>query len=116
VPGSDIGITDYGHRGVPDVYLNAPLRTFKSVDNGDGVWNAAEFANADYDAAVDTYSSSSDLQSQQAAAEKIQAILTDEVPMLIPYNISWLAATSSKVKGVVPTAMGHYFTDKASKG
>lgn len=116
VPGSDIGITDYGHRGVPDVYLNAPLRTFKSVDQGDGVWNAAEFANADYDAAVDTYSSSSDLQSQQAAAEKIQAILTDEVPMLIPYNISWLAATSSKVKGVVPTAMGHYFTDKASKG
>jgi peptide/nickel transport system substrate-binding protein len=116
VPGSDIGITDYGHRGVPDVYLNAPLRTFKSVEQGDGVWNAAEFANADYDAAVDTYSSSSDLQSQQAAAEKIQAILTDEVPMLIPYNISWLAATSSKVKGVVPTAMGHYFTDKASKG
>jgi peptide/nickel transport system substrate-binding protein len=116
VPGSDIGITDYGHRGVPDVYLNAALRTFKSVDDGAGVWNAAEFANADYDAAVDAYSSSADLQSQKAAAEKIQAVLADEVPMLIPYNINYLSATSSKVSGVVPTAMGHYFTDKASKG
>ena len=116
VPGSDIGITDYGHRGVPDVYLNAALRTFKSVEDGAGVWNAAEFANADYDAAVDAYTSAADLSSQQAAAEKIQAILADEVPMLIPYNINYLSATSSKVTGVVPTAMGHYFTDKAAKG
>ncbi len=115
VAGSDIGITDYGHRGVPDVFLNAPLKSFKSVDDGAGVWNAAEFANAEYDAAVDVYSASSDLQSQKAAAEKIQAILTDEVPMLIPYNINYLAATKTKVAGVVPTAMGHFFTDKASK-
>jgi len=115
VPGSDIGITDYGHRGVPDVFLNAPLKSFKSVDDGAGVWNAAEFANADYDAAVDTYSSSSDLQSQKAAAATIQSILMDEVPMLIPYNINYLAATKTNVTGVVPTAMGHFFTDQASK-
>jgi peptide/nickel transport system substrate-binding protein len=115
VPGSNIGITDYGHRGVPDVYLNAPLRTFKSLKDGAGVWNAAEFANADYDAAVDEYSSAADLQTQQKAAEKIQGILQDEVPMLIPYNINYLAATKSNVTGVVPTAMGHFFTDQASK-
>ncbi|CAB4362244.1 MAG: peptide ABC transporter substrate-binding protein [Actinobacteria bacterium] len=115
VPGSNIGITDFGHRGVPDVYLNAPLRSFKSLDDGAGVWNAAEFANADYDAAVDTYSSAADLQSQQKAAETIQGILQDEVPMLIPYNINYLAATKSNVTGVVPTAMGHFFTDQASK-
>ncbi len=115
VPGSNIGITDYGHRGVPDVYLNAPLRTFKSLDDGAGVWNSAEFANADYDAAVDTYSSAADLQSQQKAAETIQGILQDEVPMLIPFNINYLAATKANVTGVEVTAMGHFFTDKVSK-
>ena len=115
VAGSDIGITDYGHRGVPDVFLNAPLKSFKSVDDGAGVWNAAEFANAEYDSLVDTYSASPDLQSQQAAAVKIQALLQDEVPMLIPYNINYLAATKTNVAGVVPTAMGHFFTDQASK-
>ena len=115
VAGSDIGITDYGHRGVPDVYLNAPLKSFESVEDGDGVWNAAEFANAEYDSLFDTYQASADLQSQQAAAEKIQAILQDEMPMLIPYNINYLAATTKNVSGVVPTAMGHFFTDKASK-
>ena len=70
VAGSDIGITDYGHRGVPDVYLNAALKSFKSVDDGAGVWNAAEFSNAEYDSLVDTYSSSPDLQSQKDAAQK----------------------------------------------
>lgn len=115
VPGSDIGITDFGHRGVPDVYLNAPLKSFESVEDGDGVWNAAEFSNAEYDALYDTYQSATDLQSQQAAAEKIAAILQDEVPMLIPYAINYLSATSKNVSGVAPTAMGHFFTDKASK-
>ena len=115
VAGSDIGITDYGHRGVPDVFLNAPLMSFKSVEDGAGVWNAAEFANAEFDSLVDTYSASPDLQSQQAAAEKIQALLQDEVPMLIPYNINYLSATKTNVAGVVPTAMGHFFTDQASK-
>src|SRR5690606_8026968 len=40
---SVMGITDYGHRGVPNVYLSAPLRS-------DGSWNAAHFHNKDYDA------------------------------------------------------------------
>lgn len=115
VPGSNIGITDYGHRGVPDVYLNAPLKSFKSVEDGAGVWNSAEFANADYDKAVDDYQLATDLQSQQAAAEKIQAILTDEVPMLIPFNINYLAATKTNVTGVEVTAMGHFLTGSAAK-
>ena len=35
---SVMGITDYGHRGVPNVFLNAPLQS-------KGVWNAAHFHN-----------------------------------------------------------------------
>jgi len=112
VPGSDIGITDYGHRGVPDVFLSAPL---KSVDKG-GVWNGAEFANAEYDALVDEYSSSTDLQSQQAASAKIQALLVDEVPIIFPYNYNYLSATKKNVTGVVTGAMGYVYTDAAAKG
>ncbi len=109
LPGSDLGITDYGHRGVPDVYLNAPLR---SPENG-GVWNAAEFSNADYDTLVDTFSASSDLQSQQAASIKIQELLLDEVPIIFPYNYNYLSATQINVTGVVTSAMGHVFTERA---
>ena len=34
--------TDYGHRGVPNVFLAAPLKS-------DGPWNAARFKNKEYD-------------------------------------------------------------------
>jgi peptide/nickel transport system substrate-binding protein len=111
LPGSDLGITDYGHRGVPDVFLNAPLR---SPDKG-GIWNAAEFVNPAYDAAVDTYSASVDLPAQQAAAVAIQNLLLDETPIIFPYNYNYLSATKKNVTGVVTSAMGHVYTEQASK-
>ncbi|MDH4276976.1 MAG: ABC transporter substrate-binding protein [Acidimicrobiia bacterium] len=111
VPGSDIGITDYGHRGVPDVFLAAPL---KSADKG-GVWNGAEFANPTYDALVDEYSASTDLQSQQAASAKIQTLLVDEVPIIFPYNYNYLSAVKTNISGVVTGAMGYVYTDQAAK-
>jgi peptide/nickel transport system substrate-binding protein len=112
VPGSDLGITDYGHRGVPDVFLNAPMR---SPDKG-GIWNGAEFVNADFDALVDTYSASTDIQSQQTAAVQIQELLLDETPILFLYNYNYLSATKPNVTGVVTSAMGHVYTDQAAKG
>ena len=45
---STMGITDYGHRGVPNVYLSAPLKS-------DGTWNAAHFKNAEYDTLAASY-------------------------------------------------------------
>ena len=42
---SPLGITDYGHRGVPNVFLNAPLTS-------GGTWNAAHFKNPQYDKLV----------------------------------------------------------------
>src|SRR5262249_36887993 len=39
---SVFGATDYGHRGVPNVLLAAPLKS-------DGTWNAAHFKNKEYD-------------------------------------------------------------------
>ena len=42
---SVLGITDYGHRGVPNVLMAAPLKS-------DGTWNSAHFKNKDYDSLV----------------------------------------------------------------
>ena len=42
---SILGVTDYGHRGVPNVVLAAPLKS-------DGTWNSAHFKNKEYDSLV----------------------------------------------------------------
>lgn len=104
---SDMGITDYGHRGVPNVFLAAPLRS-------DGTWNSAHFRNAEYDALVTSYVASLDLESQRATAGKIQNLLLDETPLLFTYFYDFLTATKKGMTGVRPTAMGHLLMDQAT--
>ena len=104
---SDMGITDYGHRGVPNVFLSAPLK-------GDGTWNSAHFKNKEYDALVSGYVAALDLESQRAAAGKIQTLLLDETPVLFVYFYDFLTATKKGATGVQPTAMSHLFVNQAS--
>lgn len=61
---STMGITDYGHRGVPNVFLQAPLLST-------GTWNGAHFNNKEYDGLVSGYVAALDLEAQRAAASKI---------------------------------------------
>ncbi len=104
---SDMGITDYGHRGVPNVFLQAPLTS-------DGTWNSAHFHNKEYDSLVSGYIAALDLETQQAAAGKIQRLLLDETPILYTYFYDFLTATKKGMSGVEPTAMGHLFLTQAS--
>jgi peptide/nickel transport system substrate-binding protein len=104
---SDMGITDYGHRGVPNVFLSAPLHS-------EGTWNSAHFKNAEYDALVTGYVGSLDLESQRAAAGKIQRLLHDETPLIFAYFYDFLTATKKGASGVQPTAMGHLLLRQAS--
>jgi peptide/nickel transport system substrate-binding protein len=104
---SDMGITDYGHRGVPNVFLSAPLK-------GDGTWNSAHFKNKEYDTLVSGYVAALDLESQRAAAGKIQTLLLDETPVLFVYFYDFLTATKKGATGVQPTAMSHLFVNQAS--
>ena len=104
---SDMGITDYGHRGVPNVFLSAPLMS-------DGTWNSAHFKNAEYDRLVASYVAALDIEAQRAAAGKIQRLLLDETPVLFTYFYDFLTATKKGVTGVQPTAMGHLLLDKAT--
>lgn len=104
---SDMGITDYGHRGVPNVYLQAPLAST-------GTWNSAHFNNAEYDTLVKGYIGSLDLESQRATASKIQTLLLDETPVIFGYFYDFLSVTRQNVQGVVTTAMGHLLLGQTS--
>jgi peptide/nickel transport system substrate-binding protein len=104
---SIVGITDYGHRGVPNVLLAAP---FKS----DGTWNAAHFKNKEYDTLTAQYVAALDLQSQRKTAGQIQRLLLDESPIIISYFYDFLTVTTKKVAGAQATAMAQLFLARAS--
>lgn len=105
---STMGITDYGHRGVPNVYLSAPLKS-------DGSWNAAHFKNPDYDKLVASYIATADLDSQKEYAGKIQRLLLDETPVIFGYFYDYIVVTAKNVTGVQPSAISQLFMAKATK-
>lgn len=104
---STMGITDYGHRGVPNVFLQAPLLST-------GTWNSAHFNNKEYDGLVASFVGALDLESQKQTAGKIQRLLLDETPIIYGYFYDFLTATRKGVTGVEPTAMSHLFLQRAS--
>jgi peptide/nickel transport system substrate-binding protein len=102
---SPFGITDWGHRGVPNVLLSAAL-------GSEGPWNAPHFKNPQFDALLADYVAAFDLDSQRAVAKQIQELLLDETPAIYPYFYYHLAATKN-VDGVEPTGMGHFDLSRA---
>jgi peptide/nickel transport system substrate-binding protein len=104
---SEMGITDYGHRGVPNVFLMAPLTS-------EGTWNAAHFKNPEYDQLVKAYIAALDLDAQRAAASKIQTLLLEETPIISSYFYDFLTVVKKGAAGVEPTAMGQLFLSQAT--
>lgn len=104
---STLGITDYGHRGVPNLFLNAPLASH-------GAWNAAHFRNPRYDALVTEFVRALDVASQKRVAGQIETLLLDETPVIIPYFFEQLVAVRKSVKGVRFTAISQLYFDRAS--
>jgi peptide/nickel transport system substrate-binding protein len=97
---STMGITEYGHRGVPNVLLGAPLLS-------KGTWNGAHFKNERYDALVKDYTAAVDLDVQRDTAKQIQELLLDESPILFTYFYYYLTGAKNDVADVEVTAMGH---------
>ena len=104
---SVMGITDYGHRGVPNTVLAAPLKS-------DGVWNSAHYKSKVYDGLVADYVAAVDLQSQRAAAGRIQRHLLDETPVIFAYFFHWLVVTTRNLSGVGAVATGQLYLQQAS--
>jgi peptide/nickel transport system substrate-binding protein len=106
---SPLGITDYGHRGVPNVFLNAPLTS-------EGTWNAAHFKNPQYDKLVADFVAALDVASQKKLSGQIQALLLDETPVVIPYFYDQLIVTRANVKGVRFNAISQLYFQRATIG
>jgi peptide/nickel transport system substrate-binding protein len=109
-----MSLVDYGHRGVPNVFLGAPLQT-TNAKTGTGAWNAAHFSNSQYDSLVAQYVAAPDLSSQRTIAGQIQTLLLNETPIVYAYFYNYLTATAMGVTGVYPTAIGHIFLQNAAK-
>jgi peptide/nickel transport system substrate-binding protein len=109
-----MSLVDYGHRSVPNVFLTSPLQTY-SAKTGTGTWNAAHFANSQYDSLVSQYVAATDLSTQRSLAGQIETLLLAQTPVIYGYFYNYLSATASSVTGAYPTAIGHLFLYDAAK-
>jgi peptide/nickel transport system substrate-binding protein len=105
---STMGITDYGHRGVVNVFLGAPLLA-------NGTWNGAHFRNKQYDQLVKQFTAQSDIDKQMEYAGQIQRLLLDETPLLIPYFFTLLTGVRKGFAGIEATGMAHIQLTKAGQ-
>ncbi len=103
-----MSLVDYGDRGSPNVYLTAPLTTT-------GTWNAARFHNKEYDGLVKQYVAALDLPTQKQIAGKIEMLLLAETPIVYPYWIDGLTASTPNVSGLNPTSIAQLYLNTASK-
>jgi peptide/nickel transport system substrate-binding protein len=101
-----MSLVDYGDRGVPNVFLNAPLVS-------GGPWNAAHFKSKSYDSLVKQYVAALDLQAQRKVAGEIEQLLLAQTPMVIPYWIDGLTASTSGVGGLNPTSIAQLDLSRA---
>ena len=95
-------LTEYGARGVPNIYLT---RAYMSTGIGD--WNASHYNNPEFDSVARTYLAASDLASQRKATKRMAGLLLRDTPVVTDYFISYVMATSSKVKNYVPEGLSH---------
>jgi len=102
-----VSAVDYGDRGTPNIFLQAALTSH-------GIWNAAHFKDPTYDKLVTQYVGETDLSSQRATAGKIEQLLLDQTPLMIPYFLTALFASSNKVSGVNPSSVGAVWLGQAS--
>jgi peptide/nickel transport system substrate-binding protein len=109
-----MSLVDYGHRGVPNAFLTAPLQTI-NAKTGTGAWNAAHFANSQYDSLVAKYVAAVDVTTQKSIAGQIETLLVAQTPVIFGYFYNYLTATAQSVTGVYPTAIGHLFLYNAAK-
>ena len=102
-----MGITDYGHRGVPNVFLTAPLPS-----KGSGTRRTSRTPT--YDRLVEDYIAALDLGAQRARGEEDPGAAArrdaDHLPVLLLLPDRGRRRTSGNVE---VSAMGHYDITKA---
>jgi peptide/nickel transport system substrate-binding protein len=104
---AELGIVDYGHRATPDVYLNAALKS-------KGIWNSSQYMSAEFDKDFGEFQAAIGVDAQKAACKKIETILNDECPIVLPYWYNFLGASSKKFTGIYTSALGQMFLSSTS--
>ena len=105
---AELGIVDYGHRGTPDVYLNAALKT-------KGVWNASQYSSPAFDQAFTDFQTAVGVDAQKAACNKIETILLEDTPIGLPYFYNYFGGQLEGLQRVYTSALGQMFFSSTSK-
>jgi peptide/nickel transport system substrate-binding protein len=111
----EMSLVDFLGRAVPDVLLQAPLQS-RNAKTGQGSWNAAHFKNPTYDKLSKEYVATADLSTQRKLAGKIETLLLDETPIILPYFYDYLAASRKNVYGVNPEVGDVFYLNNVTKG
>jgi peptide/nickel transport system substrate-binding protein len=110
----EMSLVDYGARGVPNLFLEAPLQTI-NAKTGAGSWNAAHFNDPTYDTLSAQFVAAVDLSSQRQIAGQIEKLLLDQTPIIYAYFYDYLSAAQKNVTGTYPTAQGQFFLWNTTK-
>jgi peptide/nickel transport system substrate-binding protein len=98
---STMSLVYYGPYDLPNIYLGPGLFT-ANTKTGTGLFNAAHFNNAQFNALSRQYIAALDLSTQRNLAGQIETLLLDETPILFPYFYQTLTATQKNVYGLLP--------------
>jgi peptide/nickel transport system substrate-binding protein len=93
-------ITEWGARGVPNVYLVAAYLS-------DGVWNAAHYKNAQLDSAATSFLSAVDVQTQRKYTKKMAGLLLRDTPVVTSFHANYVTAGLAKVKAYQAEGLTH---------
>ena len=100
-------ITEYGARGVPNLYLTAAYMT-------NGVWNASKYANSEFDSQARTFLAAADIASQRKATKRMAGLLLRDTPVITAYFLAFTGAGSSRVRGYAADPISHIRVAKTS--
>ncbi|MGD9018105.1 MAG: ABC transporter substrate-binding protein, partial [Desulfobacterales bacterium] len=87
------GVTDWGSRATPVTY-------FKLAYMGEGPWNGAHWADADFDELSRQVDQEMDEAKRADLYHKLQEILIDRGPVIVPYFERVVLGVSQKLDGV----------------
>ena len=98
---SNLGITDWAGRGVPDQYL---MREWRST----GDWSGAMLDSRVMDAAIDEYLQAITPEAKKVASKKIQEASLDETPYILAYTSNLITAGRKNLTGMLVNGMGQF--------
>jgi len=103
---STAGITDFGHRSIPNVYLTAQFQS-------DGVWNSSHLNDPEIDKEIGEFLATVEFEAQRKIATSLQEKFMDLTPTIYSAFLQFVFVTGANVGGVVPNSSGQLFLGQA---